>query len=715
MNKRKLILYIIIIAIFLCFSMFYIWTLLQSTRDMYALQLKDNITSTETQIEKGYELQAKDLMYEFNRFGIVPDKNNADFLGVLQNIEGYLGHRLEFADEKGTIYDTSGKPTGRVLKAQSIRKIQNSGYSVDRFHNEETGVNNVLLSVPLAFVLPNYYLIETYNMDEFAANIYDNITFSTSTISIFDEWGTSIHEYSRGERTVSDGELLEIDSYLANPANNVLSNGLFSDNYHVFISLSQPYGWTIGSHANINGTGHYFTKVISSSVIMLIAWTFLVLIVIILDIVNDREKKKELFLVTSRDQLTGLINSVGMKEIMTDYMENHTMKGYSFVCLDIVAFSRLNRMFGYHMGDMLLNIISRTITENYFCGVRTNADNFAFLAISADALADDIQDRLFKAIETDFGAEYLQMVSFKLGIYPITEPHPVYQDVYDGALLALKNAKQTPKQTQVVYDNAFQDSMDMRKNIEINMMHALSKDEFLVYIQPQYSLHREEYVRGEALIRWQSEFMGLLPPDKFIPIFENNGFIVETDFFMLQSAFELLQSRYDKGEKLMAIAVNQSKVTISFPNYFERLKNLVEQFSLPLKYIELEITESTLENDWETIVPLLHNIKKLGFNISMDDFGSGFSSLNTLRMLPIDVLKIDRAFLQESDVSGRSRTIICNVIKMAKELNIQIVCEGVETEKQFEFLKTAGCDIIQGYYLSRPIPIEEFVSKYLDK
>ena len=214
-------------------------------------------------------------------------------------------------------------------------------------------------------------------------------------------------------------------------------------------------------------------------------------------------------------------------------------------------------------------------------------------------------------------------------------------------------------------------------------------------------------------MRWQSETMGFMPPDAFIPLFEDNGFIVELDFYMLSSVLEIFQEMVGRGDPLYPISVNQSRITLTFPNYLERLKALVGSFCVPLHLVQLEITESAMVHDPKMIYDLTREIKKLGFSIALDDFGVGFSSLNALRNLPVDVLKIDKGFLKESDLLGRNQLIIKNIINMSRDLDILVVCEGVETEDQLAFLKGLCCDVIQGYYFTRPLPLSECLQAYL--
>jgi EAL domain-containing protein (putative c-di-GMP-specific phosphodiesterase class I) len=290
----------------------------------------------------------------------------------------------------------------------------------------------------------------------------------------------------------------------------------------------------------------------------------------------------------------------------------------------------------------------------------------------------------------------------------------MFRNVFDEALLEMKEAKTLPEGYDVVYDEEFEKRKEMKQKIEKNMLYGLSNDEFQLYIQPKWKIAANQCGGGEALIRWQSPELGFLPPDTFIPIFEENQFIVEVDFFMLSKVLNMLQKELEGGFEVNPIAANVSKTTMMFPNYIERLSDTIGRFSVPSSLIELEITESSLSGvDYADVRERMYAMKEMGFTMAMDDFGSGFSSFNTLRELPVDVLKIDKAFLDDAGESQRSKSIIRSIVDMAHEIGIEVVCEGVETQSQLDFLRSLNCDYGQGYLFARPIPYREFETKFL--
>lgn len=706
MTKKKLIIYLFTFIVFVGLLAIYTSNTIQTTNKVDEQKIANMVEVTEVQIRRNIEYIVKELQLQLSEQKLLVEASASKAQEVVANMKD---EDIYFMNEDGILHRDGGIYDEKKIDKSILKKADKNGYHA-------FGFKRVTKELDMGLIVPvsgrSYYYVQVFNVKEYLAHITDNLHVPETSMVLFDEWGNVISSYDTKKKeaeAVKEGGA----DYERNRIERKFRRDGFKQSYNVYFEINTPEGWFLGTNVTYSHQNLLFSSIPKQTIVIFGVLILILAVVIVLDVINDKEKKKELFLVSNIDHLTGLVNSTGLEEAVEEFLRRYPVTGYDFICMDIIAFSRINTMFGYSTGDMVLRTMAAVIKERYFCGIRVNADCFAFFAKHSDDMIDILKGSFYDAIEKHMGSEYIQMLLFKFGIYPVRDSKVSCREIYDGALLALKDAKKKGRKNQVVFDTNLKQTTELQKNIEINMMQALSKEEFVVYVQPQLGLTDSRCLRGETLIRWQSEFMGFLPPDKFIPIFEGNGFIVETDFFMLSSALSFLERRIKEGKEPLTLAINQSKVTITFPNYYERLKALIEQYDVPLEYIELEVTESTLENDWEKIVPLIHSIKRLGFSIAMDDFGSGFSSLNTLRILPINILKIDKTFLKESDSSDRSKIIIKNIINMSKELQIKVVCEGVETEAQLEFLKRAGCDIIQGYYYSKPLPMDEFSERYL--
>ena len=266
-----------------------------------------------------------------------------------------------------------------------------------------------------------------------------------------------------------------------------------------------------------------------------------------------------------------------------------------------------------------------------------------------------------------------------------------------------------------IFDGALEEQLHLQQQIESSMEKALEMGEFHAWYQPKYDIKTKKIIGAEALVRWISHDMGFMPPGKFIPLFEANGFVIPVDYCLLEQAFTLQKERLAAGKEVVPISVNQSRLHITEEGYLDKMRAIVDKYRLPKGLIELELTE-TVFGDFDQreyqkhAANIIHELHDMGFSISIDDFGSGYSSFTMLNFLPLDVMKIDRSLLVASDDSQRMRDILGNVIRMGKTLNMQIICEGIETKEQEDLLLELGCHLGQGYLNAKPMPVDEFIA-----
>jgi len=437
-------------------------------------------------------------------------------------------------------------------------------------------------------------------------------------------------------------------------------------------------------------------------------------LIIALDIIYGKRAITESIRAATEDPITGLNNESFLETAIKDLQSKKKAAGFGLACLDITAFRRFNAMFGYSAGDLLLRIVANVLKTKYTYAARTHSDLFLFLTELSPDMVPDLLTELYQAIEDELGLQYVRIVSFSSGVCPLECDDKPYMQLRDDAIFALRQAKLSPNtNASAFYDANLHQEAALQKDVETNMMRALTRGEFQLFIQPLCHLSTGECGGGEALVRWSSDKLGLVMPEQFIALFEKNGFIAEIDFFMLRSVFSMMERHMSRGLALMPISINQSKVSISFPNYLDRLKSLVRQHSIPLSLISIEITESALESNFDAVLAIIREIKNMGFRVSVDDFGSGYSSLGTLCDFPADTLKIDRRFLLDLHSSESGKKIIKSIVELSKNLGMSTVCEGVETSDQFEYLREMRCDYVQGFYYARPMPLCDFEKRYL--
>lgn len=311
----------------------------------------------------------------------------------------------------------------------------------------------------------------------------------------------------------------------------------------------------------------------------------------------------------------------------------------------------------------------------------------------------------------------LQAVNLKAGLCRL-EKAADFDLAVHRAELAISNAYETGKLV-CVYDEELEKLLARRRLIEAEMDTALQQGQFQVWYQPKYDLHTKKTIGAEALVRWQSKKLGWMSPGEFINIFEDNGFIIPLDNYVLETTCAMLQKRRQEGKKTVPVSVNQSRMHFLQEGYMRYMKKIHDEYELPQGSIELELTETAFSfidhpERREQATRVIRTLHHLGFRLSMDDFGSGYSSMELLNLLPLDVMKIDRSLITGPEGSLRMKNILAASVELGKRLNMKVICEGVETEAQEELLRQCGCDYGQGYIFSRPMSKEDF-EKFLDE
>ncbi len=293
------------------------------------------------------------------------------------------------------------------------------------------------------------------------------------------------------------------------------------------------------------------------------------------------------------------------------------------------------------------------------------------------------------------------------GIYVVKDKNATAQKAVANANMARKKAEDT-KRTCLVFVEQMDQEIKRAYEILGNMKYAMENKEFQVYYQQKVDAKNRKVVGAEALIRWQKADGTMIYPNQFIPIFEKEGVVVWLDYYVYESVCVYLRERLDAGLTVVPISMNVSRRHLQNQNLIIYVKELLEKYQIPPELLEFELTENIEIENLETMEWMFKELKKLGVKVSIDDFGSGYSSLNVLRKMPIDVLKLDRVFLEDFGENKSEEIIVSSVVNMAKQLEITVVCEGVETEEQAEFLEKIGCDLMQGYYFSRPVDVGTF-------
>lgn len=425
-----------------------------------------------------------------------------------------------------------------------------------------------------------------------------------------------------------------------------------------------------------------------------------------------RRFREEQYLAT-HDRLTGLYNREYFFQKAAEILERDPGKERYMVCTNIINFKLVNDLFGTGLGDrVLIEQANRLKCGEYDDCIqgRIAADRFAMLIAGEDFEEDFAAENAGKLQYLIGNSNY--KLNICIGVYKITDPKESPQVMYDKANMAMKSAHGDYQKNISYYDTRMLEQMIQEKSVINEFDTAVKNRQFKMYLQPQVAVDGK-LLGAEALVRWQHPEKGLVFPVSFISVIEKSGLIIRLDEYMWELAAAKLKEWKEKGYDGLGISVNISAKDFYYTDLYETFTQLVQKYEIKPENLKLEITETVLMADLEQHQEILGRLQREGFCIEIDDFGSGYSSLNMLKDIRADVLKIDMLFLRENENRERSRTILRSIISMAKALNMQVISEGVETAGQIAFLTEMGCDAFQGYFFSKPIPAEEFEKKYL--
>lgn len=390
-------------------------------------------------------------------------------------------------------------------------------------------------------------------------------------------------------------------------------------------------------------------------------------------------------------------------------LNDNSGRQLAFMQFDIEKFKLINSKYGEDKGTEILNFITNglyTVCTDEQVHLRLSADVF-MIAFLFDTAADI--NRLIGLIEERLGHYEDIEYRFVFGVHIVSDKTLPIRKMGDRAAMARQSIKGNALNNVGYYSDNQENKLISRKYIEDRMHYALEHGEFVMFLQPKCSISTGGIIGAEALARWIHPEKGMISPMEFIPVFEQNSFIIKLDEYIWEQACRTVRGWIDSGIEPVPISVNISRVHLANEDFINTLDRLVEKYDIPQKYIETEITETTENAGTEEMIKKL---KSHGYMLLMDDFGSGYSSLNMLKSTPFDVIKIDRDFFSEFMLSDRGKKIISHTISMSKDIGLDLVAEGVETKEQAEFLHNCGCDVAQGFYYSKPVPLSDFDKMY---
>ncbi|MEG2893246.1 MAG: GGDEF domain-containing protein [Clostridium sp.] len=638
--------------------------------------------------------------------------------------------RMAITLPNGDLYSSDGKPTS-IITPTCIAATLKGESSICGPIKDATDNKNVLLyttpilkdNKPVAVLSASYDIdsfinnLDMSNFDEDAFFIIVNDSgdiildsanpnFKNIGANIFDE---KIYDHSNHKEYL---QIKESESLVTSDESGFITLNNLKDerilNYYP-LGINNWHLLTIIRTNSINSKNHHIvqtTLALCLSIIVVI--TCLIILIRHLQVRNKRELEVIYYL----DTITRGRNFNRFTKDARNILNIHSSKSYSMVTLDIDKFKYVNDVFGFDKGNEILALIYKILNRNLKNGevcCRVSHDIFTLLILYKD---DESLIKRLKDINETICSNIQKIINHRVlinyGIHVIEDNSADVKLLSDMSHMALKKAKGKFRTCFAFYDNSILESLQEQVEIESSMESSLKDNQFKVYLQPKYSLQTNEIVGAEALIRWAHPTKGLIPPDKFIPLFERNGFISDLDRYVFEKVCITLRNWLDNGYNPLPLSVNLSRVHIHNSKFITDYLSIMEEYSISPSLIEIEFTESVAVYSVDILLDTMNKLKDIGFVIAMDDFGSGYSSLNILKDMPVDVLKLDREFLSDNFNTKRGQTILESIVSMAKKLNMKIVSEGIETSAQAKYMSDIGCDLAQGYYFSKPITINDF-------
>lgn len=424
----------------------------------------------------------------------------------------------------------------------------------------------------------------------------------------------------------------------------------------------------------------------------------------------------------ANDKLTNLLFYDDFKEEVGKVISKSNKNRYILMSGNISNFKYINNIYGYEQGDCLLKAVAdffMSDAENCIVGCRMHSDRFLSLVRMDESSEKEVMEtvdqlvaRFIDAVSPDFP---LANIHLNFGAYIICKEDKNVSEIVDKAEMARKSAKDNYLTSLVFYNEEIEEKARMEREMIPMFERALKDNRILVYLQPKVAIESGHVIGAEALVRMLDDDGKIVPPMSFIPILERTGMIIKLDFCVLDQVCALIRKWIDNGIKPIRVSVNLSRFDFQEDGSWEQMLKKIKDFDIPREFLEFEVTETIFYDDVEFIINKLRQLRAKGHKVSMDDFGSGYSSLNTVGLMPIDIIKFDRGFVQNSINNQKGLDIMSGLVDIFNKINLEVICEGVETEEEEKTIQQCGCDYVQGYYHDRPLQIAEFEGKYMKK
>lgn len=720
----------VILVITLCVS--YVKKLDESIRAETNSYLKDVSESVSAVVADKINATYKNLETIGKSYGMLQESDRLDFLNIMREQYGYL--RIGIVDDGGTVYTSDGYQIDLNEEPCIQEALQGSDSASDLLQSSVDGQPTIIFAVPI--------YEDGKVKGALAASASQSQMKEFLNISIFDSDGYSQIINSSGEfmirsdrQDIPDSEtdfFAFMETYAsteqASDLKDMKQDMSSHDSGNIYYNLYDgpmkaltyvPLGfkdWYLISTVPIKAAQEQLEgfSALAIGTNFSIALLFIILIIGIIRW-NQRSHRK-LERIAYADPVTGGYNRNRFGEKTQKLIERAAPNTYALVSLDINHFKLINDTFGTSEGDKTLKYMYEVIWEHLREGeiaARITGDTFNIL------LYNDTQEEIRKKLEaiTVHLNEYNGMIRKKYyltitaGVYVVDQQDMHLYTIRDRANVARRKKKQETGDLLICsfYDDEERIKMLHENEITNRMKEALEQHEFQVYLQPKVALESRRVEGAEALVRWNSPERGLISPGDFIPVFEKNGFIINLDLFVFEEVCRLQKKWIEEGRGVLPISVNVSRVHLQNPEFLKDYQKIFEKYELPHGLLEIELTETAVYENLGKLKQMIKTMHEMGFGCSLDDFGSGYSSLNMLREVPVDVLKLDKAFFDTNlEKDERGMRVVESILELAGKLHMSTVSEGVESQSQVEILTRAGCDMVQGFVFYKPLSVSQY-------
>ena len=536
----------------------------------------------------------------------------------------------------------------------------------------------------------NSNIITSSNTDKKTSNMLEDI-YKISTNKYKKEFETYRNSLSNSIKNNKSGE--------------EIIETIYGKYYMVYENIGEN-NWLLATFIPSREIAKESNQALLTTFILSILVILVIISICIYIIISNYKKQLKLYEYAYIDPITKKGNIYYFRKKGQELLENFKTSNLYIAILDINKFKMINKLYGYKIGDEILYKIGEILEENLEKSSiisRYSNDYFSVLFNCNNDLHKQLEE-IIEKIENMQIKNVDYKLSVNMGIYKVNKDKSI-TDIMDKAIIAHNESKGNVYNKYYIYDEKIEKELEIENEIEQSMNEALKEKEFAIYYQPKINIQKNILYGAEALVRWKHNGKNILP-NEFIPIFEKNKFILKLDLYIFEQVCQDMKKWKEEYNKEFIIYINVSRQHFTEPNFLEKYVEITKKYGINPKNIDLEITESATIDSGINIIEMMKEIKKLGFLISIDDFGTGYSSLSMLQSMPIDILKIDKSFI---DLIGKNRkNVVDYILNIAKELELKIIAEGVETKEQRDYLLERKCDIIQGYYYSKPLCKEEF-------